>query len=82
MKAYHFRKIVGEDGSIVLSNLPPHQEVEIIVLQQVSSESAGEIKQWLADIRQRHPFAKMSKAEILKVLRETRDKVWAERSAG
>jgi allophanate hydrolase subunit 1 len=28
---------------------------------------------WLTDLRARHPFAKMSKEEILKALRETRD---------
>ena len=37
---------------------------------------------WLGDIRARHPFAKMSKQEILEVLRRTRETVWAERHAG
>lgn len=81
MKAYHFRKVVGVDGSILLSDLPPHQEVEIVVLQPEPTDPPPEIRQWLADIRQRHPFAKMSKAEILQVLRESRDAAWTERYA-
>ncbi len=81
MKTYHFRKTVEEDGSVHISNLPPYKEVEIVVLYPEPSDWEAELKRWLADIRTRHPLAKMSKADILKELRKTREIVWAERNA-
>jgi hypothetical protein len=77
MKSYHFNAVVGTDGSVHLSGLPPQKEVEIVVFER--TRLPEEMQSWLNDIRERHPFAKMSKDEILEVLRQTRDGVWAER---
>jgi hypothetical protein len=38
-----------------------------------------EWQDWMNDIRSRHPFAKMSKEEILIILRKTREEVSTER---
>lgn len=77
MKSYHFDTIVENDGSVHLKGLPPRQQVEIVVLARPALPD--ELQNWLEDIRGRHPFAKMSKNEILEVLRQTREDVWAER---
>lgn len=79
METYHFRKVVKMDGSVFLSGLPPHKEVEIVVLEPTGLPK--EIQSWLSDIRARHPFTKMTKEEILKALRRTRETVWVERHA-
>ena len=79
METYHFKEVVETDGSVRLLGLPPSKEVEIVVLER--TQLPEEIQQWLSDIRVRHPFAKMSKEEILKTLRRTRETVWAERHA-
>jgi hypothetical protein len=70
---------VETDGSVHLSSLPPQKEVEIVVLERASLSE--EMQNWLDDIRGRHPFAKMSKEEILEILRQTRKTVWNERHA-
>ena len=80
MEAYHFKAIVQPDGSVILSGLPPGQEVEIVVVEREGLSE--EMKAWFQDIRSRHPFANMSKEEILKALRKTRESVWIERHAG
>jgi hypothetical protein len=79
MKTYHFNTVVETDGSVRLSGLPPHKEVEVVVLERAGL--SVEMQNWLSDIRARHPFAKMSKEEILTILRRTRETVWAERHA-
>ena len=63
------------DGSVRLNGLPPRQQVEIVVLERPALPY--ELQTWLQDIRGRHPFAKMSKEEILQSLRRTREDVWA-----
>jgi len=80
METFHFKEIVAMDGSVRLFGLPPAKEVEIVVLERTGLPE--EIQHWLSDIRDRHPFAKMSKDEILKALRRTRETVWGERHAG
>jgi len=77
MKTYHFETIVERDGSVRLSGLPPSQPVEVVVLERPGVP--GELQEWLRDVRKRHPFAKMSKEEILESLRQTRAMVWTER---
>jgi hypothetical protein len=77
MKSYHFSTVVESDGSVRISGLPPQKEVEIVVLERTGLPE--EMQKWLDDIRVRHPFAKMSKEEILATLRQTRETVWAER---
>lgn len=80
MEAYHFKTTVAADGSLVLAGLPPSQEVEVVVIER--TDLSDDIRSWLQDIRTRHPFAKMSKEEILQVLQKSREAVWAERHAG
>ena len=80
METYHFKEVVEMDGSVRLWGLPPDKEVEIGVLER--TELPEEIQHWLSEVRARHPFAKMSKQEILEALRRTRETVWTERHAG
>lgn len=77
MNTHHFSKIVEKDGSVHLTGLPPHKQVEVVILER--TELSEEMKEWLSDVRVRHPFAKMSKDEILNLLRQTRETVWADR---
>jgi hypothetical protein len=70
MKAYRFSAIVEKDGTLCLTGLPPDKEVEVVVMEQAGLPP--EIQDWLADIRTRHPFAKMTKEQILEALRQTR----------
>lgn len=79
MKTYRFSTVVEKDGTIRISGLPPNKEVEVVVLEQ--TDLPAEIRDWLSDIRARHPFAKLSKEEILATLRHTRATVWDERHA-
>jgi hypothetical protein len=71
MKSYHFNAVVDADGSGHLSGLPPQKEVEIVVLER--TRLPEEMQNWLNDIRERHTFTKMSKDEILEILRQTRE---------
>ena len=79
MKVHHFKKTVGVDGKIQLSDLPPYKEVEVVVLYPEPADWQAEFKRWLADIRTRHPLVNKTKEEILKELRQTREHVWSER---
>ena len=79
MEAYRFKTTVETDSSVHLAGLPPEREVEIVVMER--NGLSDEFKEWLRDIRARHPFTKMSKEEILESLRKTREEVWAERHA-
>ncbi len=81
MSRYYFRKVVDADGSIVLSGLPPSQEVQVIVVGQdrKGKEFAEEMRSLIERVWATHPFAQMSEEEIVKKLRETREVVAAER---
>ncbi|MCP4104172.1 MAG: hypothetical protein GY749_01320 [Desulfobacteraceae bacterium] len=79
MKTYHLKKKTDSHGLITISELPPYQEVEVIVICAEQTDLQAEMKQWFDDIRKYHPFAKMSKNEILESLRITRETVWNER---
>ena len=81
MKTHHFKKTVGVDGTVQLSDLPPYKEVEIVVLYPEPEDWQAEFERWLADLRTHHPLVGRSKADILKELRQTRESVWAERHA-
>ena len=78
MKTYHFDTVVERDGSVRLSGLPPQQQVEIVVMER--AVVPDDLQKWLLEIRTRHPFAHMSKEEVLDALRQTRAEVWAERN--
>jgi len=78
MQTYHFDEIVNNEGIITLSGLPPLAKVAIVVINP-------EILSWqtrLDNLRKKfqeiHPFAKMSREEILVKLRQTRENVYDE----
>ena len=77
MKTYRYSTVVERDGSVHLSGLPAEKEIEIMILERTGAPE--EMQEWLSDIRSRHPFAAMEKEEILSLLRQTRESVWAER---
>jgi hypothetical protein len=79
---YHVKTRVNADGSVNLHDLPPLQDVDIVVLKREPSDLQEEMASWFAEVRARHPFATMTKDEILKVLRKTREEVWQERHEG
>jgi hypothetical protein len=77
MQTYHFKKAADRDGSVTISGLPPSEELTILILPSSGQyEWQEKMKQWMNDLREHHPFAGMSKAEILKHLRKTREEVW------
>lgn len=78
MQTYHFDEIVDHDGVVTLAGLPPLAQVAIVVINPEPFDWQEEMELWMQDIRQRHPFAKMSKAEIMERLRETREQVYEE----
>ena len=81
MVTYHVNTLVQADGSVRLQNLPPNQRVEIFVMQPEPNEIQADMAAWFADVRMRHPFTRMTKDEILSILRRTRDEAWNERHA-
>lgn len=78
MKTHHFKKIVDSDGTVVLSGLPTHKEVEIVVIYPETFDLQEEMKRWFEEVRRNHPFAKMTKEEVLVQLRKTREEMWDE----
>ena len=80
MKTYHFQDIVNSEGNVTLSlsGLPPYKKVEIVVLYPEPQDIQEEMKLWFEEVRQEHPFTKMTKEEILVELRKTREKVYDE----
>ena len=80
MKTYHFQDIVNSEGKVTLSlsGLPPHKKVEIVVLYPETQDAQEEMKLWLEEIRQEHPFRKMKKEEILVEIRKNREEVYDE----
>ena len=81
MKTLHWTKRVAADGSVLLADLPPQAEVEIVVVYPDPADQRANLERWFADVRRDHPFATLSKDEILAALRETREQVWNERNA-
>jgi len=81
MKTLHFTRRVEVDGSVRLDDLPSQAEVEIVVLYADPAEHRAELERWFAEVRHDHPFATLSKDEILAALRETREQVWEEHYA-
>jgi acyl-CoA hydrolase len=75
MQTYHFDEIVSDEGVVTLSGLPPMAKVAIVVICPEPHDFQEEMKRWMDDLRQRHPFAKMSKEEILVELRKTRERI-------
>ena len=76
MQTYHFDEIVGNEGVVMLSGLPPLAKVTIVVIKPFDWRTELELLR--RDLQQNHPFAKMSKEEILAKLRQTREEVYDE----
>ncbi|MDM8520209.1 hypothetical protein QUF64_09185 [Anaerolineales bacterium HSG6] len=77
MQTYHFDEVVSDEGVVMLSGLPPLAQVAIVVIHPEPFDWKKEMKAWRQEMK-KHPFAKMSKEEILAKLRQTREEVYEE----
>ncbi|OQY44370.1 MAG: hypothetical protein B6242_12810 [Anaerolineaceae bacterium 4572_78] len=77
MQTYHFDEIVSNEGMVTLSGLPPLAKVAVVVIKPEPFDWKKEMNAWRLEM-QDHPFAKMSKEEILAKLRQTREEVYEE----
>lgn len=77
MQTYHFDEVVNHEGVVTLSGLPPLAEVAIVVIRPEPFDWEKEMNAWMLKM-QEHPFAAMSKEEILAQLRLTREEVYDE----
>lgn len=76
MQNYYFKEIADSEGKVTISGLPPSEEVTILALYSGTSGWQKKMKQWMSELREDHPFAEMSKDEILRQLKKTREEVW------
>lgn len=77
MQTYHFDEVVNRDGVVTISGLPPMAKVAIVVICPEPFDWEKELAAWWEEMKD-HPFAKMSKEEILTKLRQTREEVYDE----
>jgi hypothetical protein len=77
MQTYHFDEIVNDEGVVTLSGLPPSAQVAIVVIYPEPFAWQKEMEAWREEM-QDHPFATMSRDEILAKLRQTREEVYEE----
>ncbi len=79
MQSLLLEKRVNTDGSLMLTDLPPDQDVVILINPKRKSERSqpiwAELQAELID----HPFRSMSREEVLESLRRTRDEIARER---
>ncbi len=75
MQTYHFHEVVNNEGIVTLSGLPPLAQVVVVVIQPDVSDWQERMQKLMQDVSQNHPFAKMSKEEILVELRKTRERI-------
>lgn len=78
MQTYNFKEIVNEQGEVILSGLPPLTEVAVVVIHPELADWQKRMSRFMEDVQKNHPFAKMSREEILQQLRRTRDEVCEE----
>ncbi|MCK5720399.1 MAG: hypothetical protein KAH84_10700 [Thiomargarita sp.] len=79
MQTYHFDEIVvNNNGVVTLSGLPPLTKVAIVVTEPNSLDWQIRMKKLMQDVSENHPFAKMSREDILEHLRQTREEVYDE----
>jgi hypothetical protein len=78
MQTYHFNEVVNNKGVVTLSGLPPLTQVVVVVIQPDLSDWQERMKKLMQDVSENHPFAKMSREEVLKRLRQTREEVYDE----
>ncbi len=76
MKTVILNKRIGSDGSLMLTDLPPDQDVMVVVQpRNEATQLANAWAEWFAEVRQTHHFASMSREEVLEALRRTREEV-------
>ena len=76
MKTVILNERIGSDGSLTLTDLPPDQDVMVVVQPRNGNTNlADDWAQWFVEVRQTHDFASMTREEILEVLRRTREEV-------
>ncbi|MCB9077338.1 MAG: hypothetical protein H6631_07085 [Anaerolineaceae bacterium] len=80
MQTYHFTEVVGDDGTVTLSGLPPLTEVAIVVINPELSTWPQRMEQLMQAVQTDHPFTRMSRDEIMQQLRETRESVYGDLS--
>jgi len=78
MQTHNFKKFVNKEGEVTLSGLPPSTQVAIVVIEPDLSERQKFLRDFTRDFSQNHPFAKMSREEVLERLRQTREEVYDE----
>ena len=74
MQTYHFDEIVSDEGVVILSGLPPMAKVAIVVIDPEPFDWKKELDAMREEMKN-HPFATMSKEEILVELRKTRERI-------
>jgi hypothetical protein len=77
MQTYHFDEMVNNEGIVTISGLPPSAKVAIVVICPEPFDWKKELDAWREEMKT-HPFATMSKEEILAKLRQTREEVYDE----
>ena len=78
MQTYHFDEIVSDEGIVTLSGLPPLAKVAIVVIDPEIASWQTRLDNLRKKVQETHPFAKMSRDEILAHLRQTRETVYEE----
>lgn len=78
MRTYHFDEIVSDEGTVTISGLPPSSQVVVVVIQPNLSDWQARMEKFMRNISENYPFAKLSREEILKRLRKTREEVYDE----
>ena len=78
MRTFNFKRFVDNEGRLTLSGLPPSTEVAIVVIEPDLSERQKHLRDFTHRLSKTHPFAKMSKEEVLERLRQTREEVYDE----
>lgn len=74
MKTVYIKTRVAADGSLTITDLPPDTDV-MVAVQPNDTMAYNEVWAELRESMKTHPFATMSREEILAVLRQTREEV-------
>jgi len=78
IQTYHFKEFVNNEGTVILSGLPPSTRVNITVTEFDLADWQARMKKFMQKVSKDHPFTTMSKDEILKHLRQNREEVYDE----
>ena len=78
MQTYHYDEIVANNqGVVTIAGLPPLAKVSVMVISPKPLDWQETMQQWIEEMKG-HPFAKMSKREILERLQQSREKIYQE----